>query len=345
MHVLHAMAELVTEKSSRAPQQNVGEEIRLIRGVLGGILADDSLTLPTEGNKKCLDMAKSMAQYYSSVPTEASLEFARWLVVALNAVIVAAQKRGKPNELNQERLWRKFNLLTVSDSFIIKWQDFLKANHLEDQPVFYQHFTELFDSLIQKKLRAAQPDLWPDEVEIEGDTCEPLSFEEENGIRYMGGYVVRKLREHPDCAEFNELLNEMVSTEDMLDENSPSAAWTNAINRGGLVKITADAYQVFLAVESCVRRYLTIKKVSKMDKSFKRYLTNMVVNDSDVLFHWCMAGFEKDENASCLQQIVKKWITIRGFSFATCLMEMYKQENKKGTGKSKSLRTKLYCDK
>ena len=180
------MAELVTEKSSRAPQQNVGEEIRLIRGVLGGILADDSLTLPTEGNKKCLDMAKSMAQYYSSVPTEASLEFARWLVAALNAVIVAAQKRGKPNELNQERLWRKFNLLTVSDSFIIKWQDFLKANHLEDQPVFYQHFTdELFDSLIQKKLRAAQPDLWPDEVEIEGDTCEPLSFEEENGIKWV----------------------------------------------------------------------------------------------------------------------------------------------------------------
>jgi len=27
-------------------------------------------------------------------------------------------------------LW--FNLLTVSDSFIAKWQDFLKASHLED---------------------------------------------------------------------------------------------------------------------------------------------------------------------------------------------------------------------
>ena len=70
---------------------------------------------------------------------------------------------------NQERLWRKFNLLTVSDSFIARWQDFLKASHLEDQPVFYQHFTdELFDILVQKKLRAAQLN------EIESDSCEPL---------------------------------------------------------------------------------------------------------------------------------------------------------------------------
>ena len=49
------------------------------------------------------------------------------------------------------------------------------------------------------------------------------------------------------------------------DENSPSAAWTNAINRGGLVKITAEAFQIFLAIECCVRRYLNIKKTSEMD--------------------------------------------------------------------------------
>ena len=52
--------------------------------------------------------------------------------------------------------------------------------------------------------------------------------------------------EHPDCSDFKELLNEMVCTDDIPDENSPSAAWTNAINRGGgLVNITPEAYQVF----------------------------------------------------------------------------------------------------
>ena len=82
-----------------------------------------------------------------------------------------------------------------------------------------------------------------------------------------------------------------------------------------------------------------------MDDSYKSYLTNMVVNDDNVLFHWCIAGFERDENAGFLQHIVNKWVTICRFSFTSSLMEMYKQENIKGTGKFKSLRTKLYCDK
>ena len=222
---------------------------------------------------------------------------------------------------------------------------FFKSHNLEDQPVFYQYFTdELFDNLLQKKLRAVL-DTKVTSVETDDLDSPDLSFEEENGVRYIGGYVVKKLKEHPDCSGFKPLLNEMICT-DVLDENSPpSVAWTNAIDRGGLVKITPEAYQLFLAIECCVRRYLTVQKASRMDESYKSYLTNMVVNDDDVLFHWCIAGFQKDENERCLHHIVNKWITIRGFSFASSLMEMYKQENKKGTGKSKSLRTKLYCDK
>ena len=40
------------------------------------------------------------------------------------------------------------------------------------------------------------------------------------------------------------------------------------------------------------------KKVSKMDSSFQKYLTDMVVNEDDILLNWCMTGFETDENAS-----------------------------------------------
>ena len=56
-----------------------------------------------------------------------------------------------------------------------------------------------------------------------------------------------------------------------------------------------------------------------------------------------MAGQdESDEDAQkFLEKIVQKWITIRGHSFANSIMEMYKQKQKKGTGKSKSLRSKL----
>ena len=48
----------MAEGNVGAAQRPVSEETRLIRGVLGGILADDSLTLPTQGNKTCLEWPK-----------------------------------------------------------------------------------------------------------------------------------------------------------------------------------------------------------------------------------------------------------------------------------------------
>jgi len=45
--------------SDGGAEQLVSEETRLIRGgVLVGILVDDSLMVPTQGGKMCLEMAK-----------------------------------------------------------------------------------------------------------------------------------------------------------------------------------------------------------------------------------------------------------------------------------------------
>lgn len=52
---------------------------------------------------------------------------------------------------------------------------------------------------------------------------------------------------------------------------------------------------------------------------------------------------EGDEAAdTSLAMIVEMWITIRGFSFARSIVEIYKQETKKGTKKAKSLRSTLF---
>ena len=48
----------MAEGNSGAVQQHASEETRLIRGVLGSILADDSMTLPTKGNMKCSRLKK-----------------------------------------------------------------------------------------------------------------------------------------------------------------------------------------------------------------------------------------------------------------------------------------------
>ena len=80
-----------------------------------------------------------------------------------------------------------------------------------------------------------------------------------------------------------------------------------------------------------------------MDSAFREYLTKCILEDPDVLFHWCLIGYADDElGETCLNHIVDKWITIRGFSFAKSMLEMYKLASKKGTEKAKSLRTKLF---
>ena len=330
-----------------APAQLVSEECRLMRSVIGGILSDESFVLSTEGNKICLNMAEKLARCFSAQPSERQVvDFASWLVGRLNGVIVEAQKRGKPNELNKERLWRNFQKMTCSEDFTLKWCSFLELLQLNNEPLFYQILTdELFGQLLKKRLTQAGAD----QDDEDHEECDELTFEEENAIRYIGGYVVRKLREQPNCAKFKSLLNELVCEDDQhndpsdcQNENDPSAMWTKTIDRGGLVKITNEAYKILQAIECCLRRYMNVKKIPQMDEEYKRYVMKMVTND-DVLFHWCTAGFGSDEeNEECLYHIVNKWITIRGFSFASSLMEMYKQERYR---KSKSLRTRLFCEK
>lgn len=86
--------------------------------------------------------------------------------------------------------------------------------------------------------------------------------------------------------------------------------------------------------------------VNDMDDTFRSRLINdlvpKLVDDSDVYFCRCLVGEMDEENGmECLEKIVTKWVTIRGFSFTKSLMEVYKQRSKKSAQKSKSLRTKL----
>ena len=51
----------------------------------------------------------------------------------------------------------------------------------------------------------------------------------------------------------------------------------------------------------------------------------------DVLFQWCLLTVDADNanGKDLLQMIVKLYITIRGFSFASLFVELFKVANKK----------------
>lgn len=57
------------------------------------------------------------------------------------------------------------------------------------------------------------------------------------------------------------------------------------------------------------------------------------------------ADFETDDtetHVELLKMIAELYLTMRGFAFASTLIEKYKQREKRSTQKSKSLRSKAY---
>lgn len=66
-----------------------------------------------------------------------------------------------------------------------------------------------------------------------------------------------------------------------------------------------------------------------------------VVKDEDVQFHWTLASQDIDteeEADKLLEEMIHKWITVRGFAIAA---SAYKTANQQTTKKSTSLRKHL----
>ena len=168
-------------------------------------------------------------------------------------------------------------------------------------------------------------------------------MEEENAIRYVGGYVIASLKKQEGDEELLVGLDSFVEKDTHEAAAIPtSAAWVEEINRGGLTRITEEAHQFFVAMEGSIRSYLTLSKAHVMDNTTKSQVKNGVFADSNVQFSWCLTGIilkvGEDRAEELLEMCIDKWLTIRGFSFANSIQEMFKQQAKKGTSKAKALR-------
>ena len=291
-----------------------------------GILNDEVLQTDSKGAKLCIGNAKNFIQILAN-PSPSDKRFTEEIVAILNKPIDDALGCGK---VDSEKMWSGFHKLWSSEEYSTKWRSYLSSNNsLVTKSLFYQHVTiELFEQLLCDKLQ--------DNNESTNSSIDvSISHEEENAIRYMGGYVIRKLNKKQysvDCL--------IEKNKDSIAETS-STEWVNLIDRGGLVHVTEQCHQLFLSIEYITRHHMSIANLKSMDEDFCRHLENMIVTDDDVLFNWTMTGAENEE---VLNEIIKLWLNIRGFSFAKSIMEKYKQESKKCTGKSKGLRTKLFTD-
>ena len=126
------------------------------------------------------------------------------------------------------------------------------------------------------------------------------------------------------------------------DINHASEDWTDAVDRGGLVHVSDSLYSFVLSMETEMRSFLSTATL-KEDGVIKDAASTYLNKSEDVLFYWSTlaANWEADEAASLLQIIIDHWVTTRGFSHVSALMENYKKKINKGVQKSKGIRKNL----
>jgi len=115
------------------------------------------------------------------------------------------------------------------------------------------------------------------------------------------------------------------------------------VDRGGLKHVNNATYHVFLAMELEIRRHLSVESAQKINAGFKTKVTESILSNEDVQFHWTVVGadWEEKESVALLELVLDLFVTIRGFAFVSSWMELRKQETKKSTQKSKGVRKRL----
>ena len=84
-------------------------------------------------------------------------------------------------------------------------------------------------------------------------------------------------------------------------------------------------------------------KQANSKEEFEQLIIERLVENEEIQWKWLLISQCVDsENAiELLQDIVKLWVTVRGFSITALWMEMYKKESKKLIKKTPALRKRL----
>ncbi len=173
-----------------------------------------------------------------------------------------------------------------------------------------------------------------------------LTADEYCALRYSAGYVMYSLKKkHAADKPLVEWIRGMADTGSELSGVTSflqfTRLWVEKVNRGGLFVINDSLFEVFLSMETVLRKYLstiTLDHTLSKDK-----VLEVLLEDNEIHFHWSVMTFDLDEemSSSVLGEMIKLWVTIRGFSYASAIVDDYRHSCSIQTKRKKSLRKEL----
>ena len=311
------------------------------------ILDDPGFTVSSPLAASAVQTAKQLQEWsQSSVENKLDFDlFASQLVSELNTAFQPSSGGQKCPRVQREKMWGKYHLIRSSAVFRERWFGILQPIHgCTPYPVFYQYVTDIvFKQLIKHHYSASE------QSDDTHGQVEDLTYEEMSALRYAAGYVCRAMRkEFKSNPEILAAIDELI--DDSKGEGDEGLDWSNdwmkLVSRGGLLFVKDTTYMVFHAMELVVRKHFCKELVAKLSPGSTSMLIELVRNDENVQFYSCMLFAEVEEGVASilLHSIIKLWVTMRGFSFASSWIELYKQNAKKSLQRSKGLRKTLFTD-
>ncbi len=237
-----------------------------------------------------------------------------------------------------------FHKVRMSANLRTLWNDLVRSlNIVIDDPLLEQSlYQELFEIVLKEYFDCKSSDCV---VKPKADSISP---DELNVLRYACGYVAQKLlkryeKKHGEVMEqYATCLSEMAVVGEGADLLTYTKRWLELVNRGGLFPLSDEAFRFFIEVELCVRTYLPHQLMkTHSEVEFATNVHDKIFSDEDVQFHWTLLSQNIHDTVSSdalLMEVIKLWVTIRGFSTTGYWMEVYKEKEKTTIKKSKGLR-------
>ena len=297
--------------------------------------------LPSDCAKTTVDTAKTVLTWATANKSEAE-RFEESLVSSLDSCLQHAKV--KSEKINRERMWCAYHTLRTSDTYITDWETFLQsAGITKGSVMFYQCIGDhIFKDMI--RLHFPLP-----EAEDAGILKSTLTYMETNAIRYAAGYIPRSLDKtllkssHPLKRDLRLCLSELVGDDDEDPCLDDSKDWRHKINRGGLINVNNDTYELFIAMEQKLHMYIASMEAKKETPCFTEEIKEEIMMDPDVQFIWYLLSseWEEESGTTLLKMIISEWVKIHGFSYTSSWIEKYKAAQKTTIQKSKGLRKQL----
>ena len=322
------------------------DPIHLLNVAVKSVLSDGRFALASPQAAASIKIASALNELWGDQPHkhQSSKIFALYLVTQLKTCF---QSKVKSLHLRRERMWGMYHQLRTSDTFRCKWNKFLESSVcVSSSPCFCQYVTnEVFKELIKLEFPLLS-------VAEDITSCQPkgspLTQIEKNALRYVAGYVCRKVRDNlkePSCkvSDKESMIQCLEEISGGTDEERDAEEWTRMIDRGGLWQINDDVFSLFVIMEEEIRQKLTKDSASKLREGTKTEILVGLMQNEELLVQWCfVVGTPVNDSSSVLlQKIAELYLTVRGFAFATSCLELYKQAHKKTLQKKKALRKEL----